>query len=90
MKEQWKDGKGRDLSELVGWVRYLSQRWGTAMAAERLANFSYELTEGQSSVRVEEERVERGGWIMHEQLTEVGGLRGLNTHSEEHHNIRQR
>jgi len=27
-------------------------------------NFLEELTEGQSNVRVEEERVERGGWIM--------------------------
>jgi len=31
------------------------------MAKERLANFNDEVTEGWSSVRVGEERVERGG-----------------------------
>jgi len=57
------------LGEFVGWVKYLSQygslfqRGGTAMAVERLANFNDEVTEGRSSIRVEEERVERGGWI---------------------------
>jgi len=34
------------------------------MAMERLENFSYEVTEGRSSVRVDEEWVERGGWIV--------------------------
>ena len=34
------------------------------MVVERLGNFSDEVTEGWSSVRVEEERVERGGWIV--------------------------
>ena len=34
------------------------------MAMERLANFSDEVTEGRSSVKVAEELVERGGWIM--------------------------
>ena len=42
----------------------LFQRGGTATVMERLENFSDEVTEGQSSVRVEEERVERGGWIV--------------------------
>jgi len=27
VKELWRDSKGRGLSELVGWVRYLSQCW---------------------------------------------------------------
>src|SRR6218665_876190 len=27
VKELWRDGKGRGLSELVGWVRYLLQCW---------------------------------------------------------------
>jgi len=31
---------------------------------ERSANFSDVVTEGRSSVRVEEERIERGGWIV--------------------------
>ena len=33
-------------------------------AIERLENLSDEVTEGRSSVRVDEERVERGGWIV--------------------------
>ena len=62
MKELWRDGKGRGLSELVGWVRHLSQCWrefvperrpgGAATAMERLENLSDEVTEGRSSVRV--------------------------------------
>ena len=32
------------------------------MAIERSANLSDEVTEGRSSVRTEEERVEPGGW----------------------------
>jgi len=59
------------LSEFVEWVRYLSQFWPdfapkrwAAMAMERLANLSEEVTEGRNSVRVEEERVERDGWII--------------------------
>ena len=31
---------------------------------ERFANFSDDLMEGRTSVWVEEERVERGGWIV--------------------------
>jgi len=27
VKELWRYGKGRGLSELVGWVRYFSQCW---------------------------------------------------------------
>ena len=34
------------------------------MAIERPANFSDEVTEGWSSVREEEERFERAGWIV--------------------------
>ena len=34
------------------------------MAMERFANFSDEVTEGRSSVREEEERVGRSGWIV--------------------------
>jgi len=34
------------------------------MAIERSANLSDEVTEGWSSVRAEEERVEREGWIV--------------------------
>ena len=34
------------------------------MAMEGLKNLSDEVTEGRSSVRVDEERVERGGWIV--------------------------
>ena len=55
----WRGGKGRGLSELVGWVRHLSQCWrefvqrGRAVTAmERLENLSDEVTEGRSSVRV--------------------------------------
>ena len=33
------------------------------MAIERSANLSDEVTEGQRSVRTEEERVERGRWM---------------------------
>ena len=65
------DGKGRGLSELVGWVRHLSQCWRefvperrAATAMERLENLSDEVTEGRSSVRVDEDRVERGGWMV--------------------------
>jgi len=31
---------------------------------ERLENLSDEATEGRSSIRVDEDRVERGGWIV--------------------------
>ena len=31
---------------------------------ERLENLSDEVTEGWSSVRVDEDRVERGGWMV--------------------------
>jgi len=34
------------------------------MVMERSANFSDEVTEGQSSIRVKEEGDERGGWIV--------------------------
>jgi len=34
------------------------------MAMERLENLSDEVIEGRSNVRVEDERVERGGWIV--------------------------
>ena len=44
-------------------VGSLFQRGGIAMAMERLAHFRDDGTEGRSSVRVEEECVERGGWI---------------------------
>ena len=40
----------------------LFQRGGTAMAMERFANFSDDVTGGRRSVRAEEERVERSGW----------------------------
>ena len=40
------------------------QGGGTAMAMERLENLSDEVTEGPSSEKVEEERVERSGWIV--------------------------
>ena len=74
--ELWRDGHGRGLSELVGWVRYLSQCWREfdpenrdsyrPTAMERLENLSDEVTEGRSrpSVRVDVERVERDGWIV--------------------------
>ena len=39
----------------------LFQKGGTATAMERLENFSDEVTEGRSSVRMDEERVERSG-----------------------------
>src|SRR6218665_59663 len=75
VKELWRDGKGRGLSELIGWVRYicncrnadrsLFQRGGTATAMERLESLSDAVTEGRStsSVRVDGDRVERGGWM---------------------------
>jgi len=34
------------------------------MAMERLANLSDKVTEGRSSIRVEEEQVQQGGWIV--------------------------
>jgi len=34
------------------------------MAMERLANFSDDVKEGRSSVRIEEERVGQDGWIV--------------------------
>jgi len=37
---------------------------GQLWLMERSANFSDEVTEGRSSVKVEEERVEREGWIV--------------------------
>jgi len=40
------------------------QKGGAAMALERSANFSDEVTEGRSSIRAEEELVEREGWIV--------------------------
>ena len=42
----------------------LFQRGGKAMAMERLANVSDEVTGRRSSVRVEDERVERRGWTV--------------------------
>jgi len=52
VKELWRDGKGRGLSELVGCVRYagrsLLQRGGTAKAMERLEKLSDKVTEGRS------------------------------------------
>jgi len=42
----------------------LFQRGGTAMAMERFANFSDEVMGGRSSVMEDEERVERGGWMV--------------------------
>jgi len=55
----------------IRWVSYLSQYWrefvkkrGIAMAMERLKNLSDEVTEGLTTVRVEDERVKRGGWIV--------------------------
>ena len=45
-------------------ARELFQRGGTARAIKRLENFNWEVTEGRSSDRVEEERVERGCWII--------------------------
>ena len=42
----------------------LFHRGGTAMAMERFANFSDDVTGGRRSVRAEEERVERSGWTM--------------------------
>jgi len=40
----------------------LFQRGGTAVAIERSANLSDEVTEGRRSVRAEEGRVEREGY----------------------------
>src|SRR6218665_3294286 len=71
VKELWRNGKGRGLSSFIGWVRYLSQCWREfvperrdSYAMERLENLSDEVTEGRSSVRVDEDRVERGGWMV--------------------------
>ena len=67
----WRDGKGRGLSELAGWVRHfvamlagVCSREGAATAMEQLENLSDEVTAGRCSVRVYEDRVERGGWIV--------------------------
>jgi len=37
---------------------------GTAVAKEKLANFSDEMTEGRRRVRAEDESFEHGGWIV--------------------------
>ena len=44
----------------------LFQRGGTAMAMERFANLSDEVTGERSSVRLEDERVGRSGWIVND------------------------
>ena len=60
----------RGLSEFIGRVRCrnaggsLFQRSRTVKAKEQLENLSGEMTEGQSGVKVEEECIERGGWIV--------------------------
>jgi len=41
------------------------------MAIERNANLSDEVAEGRSSVRAEEERVERAGWIVKREGAEL-------------------
>jgi len=51
-------------------LRSLFQRGGTAI--ERYGAFSNEVTEGRSSVRVEEERNERGGWIVNNWCRQEG------------------
>jgi len=51
------DGSDNYLSQC--WRQFLPKR-RRSMAMERLANFSDEVTERQSNVRMEEERVERG------------------------------
>ena len=49
----------------------LFQNVSTAMAMEeRLANFSDGLTEGRSSVRIEEKHVEQDGWIVNSRRAE--------------------
>ena len=40
----------------------------------RLENLSDEVTEGRSNARVEEEQVERGGWIVNSRGEVGGGL----------------
>jgi len=42
----------------------LFQRGGIATAMELLENLSDEVTEGRRSVRVDEDRVEGGGWMV--------------------------
>ena len=71
MKDLWRDSERWSFGDFVGWVDIcrsaggsLFQRGGTAIAMERFANFSDEVTEGRSSVREEEERVGRSGWIV--------------------------
>ena len=53
---------GSDICRNIGVS--LFQRDGTAMAKERLKNLSDEVPKGRSNVRMEEEQVERGGWIV--------------------------
>jgi len=53
---------GSDICRNVD--RSLFQRGGTAMAIERSARLSDEVTEGRRSVRAKEERVEQRGWIV--------------------------
>src|SRR6218665_2025253 len=40
VKELWRDGKGRGLNELVGWVRHLSQCW-REFVPERRGSYGY-------------------------------------------------
>ena len=53
---------GSDICRSTGGS--LFQRGGTAMAMERFANLSDEVTEGRSCLSVEDERVERRGWTV--------------------------
>lgn len=57
---RWYDGS--DICRSSGGSSF--QIGGTAMAMERFENFSDEVMEGRRSVRAEEDRVERGGWIV--------------------------
>ena len=57
VKELWRDGKRRGLSELVGWVRYLSQCWRIEFVPERRDSYATERLENVSDNRGDRSRI---------------------------------
>ena len=69
--EKWQEvrfgrvcGMGQIFASNLAILTAVCSKEGAVMAMERLTNFSDEVTEGRSSVTLEEERVERDIWIV--------------------------
>ena len=83
MKELWRDNNRWSFGKFVRWIRYLSQHW-REFVPKRRNSYGYG-TIGKSqwwgNRRVEQYYGGRGTgwmwWLDREQLTEIGGLRGL-------------